>query len=111
MSAWMGAEKARAAATQIFVTGSYWYAASPMAAGLETLRLVQETDYLERIESLGERLRAGLAERAAAHGFGLRQTGPVPMAPFLIDEGAEFCGGFSWGSQVLERRVFRHPPH
>jgi len=58
----MGAEKARAAATQIFVTGSYWYAASPMAAGLETLRLVQETDYLEKIESLGERLRAGLAE-------------------------------------------------
>ena len=50
--------------------------AATMAAALETLRLVRETDYLERITALGERLRDGLAERAAAAGFGFRQTGP-----------------------------------
>ena len=31
-----------------------------MAAGLETLRLIRESDYLERIEALGSRLRTGL---------------------------------------------------
>src|SRR6267142_2550097 len=111
ISALMGAEKARAAATQIFVTGSYWYAASPMAAGLETLRLVHETDYLERIQSLGERLRTGLAERAAAHGFGLRQTGPVQMPLFLFDEDADLRVGFAWSSEMLERRIYVHPWH
>jgi glutamate-1-semialdehyde 2,1-aminomutase len=111
ISALMGAEKARAAATQIFVTGSYWYAASPMAAGLETLRLVQETDYLERMQSLGERLRTGLAVRAAAHGFGLRQTGPVQMPLFLFDEDADLRVGFAWSSEMLKRGIYVHPWH
>src|SRR5258708_29690889 len=107
----MGAEKGRAAATQIFVTGSYWYAASPMAAGLETLRLVQETDYLEKMQSLGERLRAGLAERAAAHGFGLRQTRPVQMPLFLFDEDADLRHGFASSSEMLKLGIYVHPWH
>jgi len=50
ISALMGEEKARAEASQNIVTGSYWYAASPMAAGLE-IALVQEKDYLEKMQS------------------------------------------------------------
>ena len=41
-----------------------------MAAALETLRLVRDTDYLERITALGERLRVG--PRRARRGGGLR---------------------------------------
>jgi glutamate-1-semialdehyde 2,1-aminomutase len=111
ISALMGADKARAAAASIFVTGSYWYAASPMAAGLVTLKLVMETDYLERIESLGERLRAGLAQRAATYGFGFRQTGPAQMPLFLFDEDPELRLGFYWSSEMLKRGIYVHPWH
>lgn len=111
ISALMGADKARSAAASIFVTGSYWYAASPMAAGLETLRLVAETDYLERLQSLGLRLRKGLAERATAAGFGLRQTGPVQMPLFLFDEDPDLRIGFAWCSEMLKRGIYVHPWH
>ena len=43
ISALLGSDKARTAAASIFVTGSFWYQAAPMAAALETLRLVRET--------------------------------------------------------------------
>ena len=111
ISALLGSDKARAAAASIFVTGSYWYQAAPMAAALATLKRVRETDYLEHIEGLGARLRAGLAERAAAAGFGLRQTGPETMPLFLFDEDPDLRKGFFWSSQMLQRGVYVHPWH
>jgi len=111
ISALLGAEKVRAAAASIFVTGSFWYAGSPMAAGLATLNLVVETDYLERIQRLGTKLRDGLHERAAACGFDLRQTGPAQMPLFLFDEDPDLRLGFFWCSEMLRRGVYVHPWH
>jgi len=111
LSALLGSDKARKAAASIFVTGSFWYQAAPMAAALETLGLVRNTDYLERITALGERLRDGLSERAAAAGFGLRQTGPVTMPLFLFDEDPDLRKGFCFASEMLDRGVYTHPWH
>ena len=111
ISALLGANKAKRAAAQIFTTGSFWYQAAPMAAALETLRRVSETDYLEHMEGLGTRLRDGLAERAAASDFGFRQTGPVTMPLFLFDEDRDLRKGFFWSSQMLKRGVYVHPWH
>ncbi len=111
ISALLGSEKARKAASQIYTTGSFWYQAAPMAAALETLKRVRETDYLEHMEGLGERLRSGLAERAAAAGIGLRQTGPVTMPLFLFDDDPDLRQGFLWSSQMLARGVYVHPWH
>jgi glutamate-1-semialdehyde 2,1-aminomutase len=111
ISALLGSDKARAAAASIFVTGSFWYAGCPMAAALETLRLVAESGYLQQIERLGRKLRDGLHERAAANGFGLRQTGPAQMPLFLFDEDPELRLGFCWSSEMLKRGVYVHPWH
>jgi glutamate-1-semialdehyde 2,1-aminomutase len=111
ISALLGSEKAREAAASIFVTGSFWYAGSPMAAALETLMLVRETDYLERMESLGNRLRDGLRQCALASGFSLRQTGPSQMPLFLFDEDPDLRVGFCWSSEMLKRGVYVHPWH
>jgi len=111
ISALLGSEKARDAAASIFVTGSFWYAASPMAAALVTLRLVAQSDYLERIERLGGKLRSGLDERASASGFRLRQTGPAQMPLFLFDEDPDLRFGFFWSSEMLKRGVYVHPWH
>ncbi|MFC3070658.1 aminotransferase class III-fold pyridoxal phosphate-dependent enzyme [Phenylobacterium soli] len=111
ISALMGSEVARKAAASIYVTGSFWYQAAPMAAALETLRLVRETDYLERITALGQRLRDGLAERAQAAGLAMRQTGPVTMRLFLFDDDPDLRKGFCFASALLERGVYTHPWH
>jgi glutamate-1-semialdehyde 2,1-aminomutase len=111
ISALLGNNKARNAAAHIFVTGSFWYQAAPMAAALTTLKLVRESDYLERIDVLGLRLRDGLAERASAAGFGLRQTGPVTMPLFLFDHDPDLRKGYCWSSAMLERGVYVHPFH
>jgi glutamate-1-semialdehyde 2,1-aminomutase len=111
ISALLGSDKARKAASAIYMTGSFWYQAAPMAAALETLRLVRETDYLERITALGERLRDGLSERAKAAGFGLRQTGPVTLPLFLFDDDPDLRKGFCFSSEMLARGVYVHPWH
>ncbi len=82
-----------------------------MAAAIETLKRVKDSDYLERINTLGVMLRGGLAERAEAHGFGLRQTGPVTMPLFLFDDDKDLRKGFCWSSEMLKRGVYVHPWH
>jgi len=111
ISALLGSDKAREAAASIFVTGSFWYAGSSMAAALETLTLVRETDYLERMEGLGNRLRDGLRQSALDAGFSLRQTGPSQMPLFLFDEDPDLRVGFCWSSEMLKRGVYVHPWH
>jgi glutamate-1-semialdehyde 2,1-aminomutase len=111
ISALLGSEPARRAAATIFVTGSFWFQAAPMAAALETLRQIRETDYLEHMSALGERLREGLAERSAFHGLGLRQTGPVTMPLFLFEDDPDLRRGFCFGSEMLKRGVYVHPWH
>ena len=111
ISALLGSNKAKRAAAQIFTTGSFWYQAAPMAAALATLDRVQNTDYLEHMQKLGTRLRNGLAERAAARGLGLRQTGPVTMPLFLFDDDPDLRKGFFWSSEMLRRGVYVHPWH
>ena len=111
ISALLGSDKVREAAASIYVTGSYWYQAAPMAAGLETLRLIRETNYLEHTVRLGQKLRDGLAERASAAGFGFRQTGPVQMPLFLFDDDKDLRLGFAWATSMLERGVYTHPWH
>lgn len=111
ISALLGSDGARRGAESIFTTGSYWFAAAAMAASLVTLELIRSTDYLERIEALGARLRAGLHEASRAHGFTLRQSGPPQMPLFLFDGDKELGLGNAWSAQMVSRGVYVHPWH
>jgi glutamate-1-semialdehyde 2,1-aminomutase len=111
ISALLGANVAREAARQIFVTGSFWFSATPMAAAVETLRQIRETDYLERLIGAGRRFRDGLQQQAASHGFGLRQTGPVQMPQILFEDDPDFRIGYGWVSECLKRGVYLSPYH
>lgn len=111
ISALLGADTARRGAEAIYVTGSFWFSAVPMAAAVETLRILRESDYLEQSIKLGTRLRAGLDQKAAAHGFSLRQTGPVQMPIILFDDDPDFRVGFGWAAAMLKEGVYVHPWH
>jgi glutamate-1-semialdehyde 2,1-aminomutase len=111
LSALAGSEKARAAAQGIFVTGSYWFQAIPMAAAIATLNEIRSSDYLERTEKTGAMLREGLANQAGSHGFSLRQTGPVQLPMILFDDDPDLRLGYCWVAEALTRGVYIHPWH
>ncbi|MDZ4761880.1 MAG: aminotransferase class III-fold pyridoxal phosphate-dependent enzyme [Alphaproteobacteria bacterium] len=111
LSALVGSDEARGGAEAIFTTGSYWFAGAAMAASLATLAMIRSTNYLERIEGLGNRLRIGLQERSAAHGFRLRQSGPPQMPLVLFEDDADMRLGYFWSSQMVSRGVYVHPWH
>jgi len=111
LSALAGSEKARAAAQSIFVTGSYWFQAIPMAAAIATLTEIENSDYLERAERTGGILRDGLARQAVSYGFNLRQTGPVQMPMILFEDDLDLRLGYCWVEEAVTRGVYLHPWH
>ena len=111
LSALLGSEQARAAAQRVYATGSFWFSAVPMAAAVATLREIRESDYLERTQRLGQKLREGLAQQALTHGYALRQTGPVQMPQVLFEDDPDFRKGFCWTAESLKRGVLLHPWH
>lgn len=114
ISAVMGSDHARDTAKQIFVTGSFWFAAAPMAAALKTLEIIGKSDYLELSIALGGRLRSELRQLAKSAGVPLTQTRPSQMPLIIVTNDAgerdhmalqNFCAG------LLEHGVYFHPCH
>jgi len=111
IAAVLGTDALREAATHVFATGSFWFAAAPMAAALATLGALQEDKALERMREAGAALRDGLAEGARSHGFELRQTGPAVMPMVLFADDPEFQKGRAWTAAAVRRGLYIHPFH
>ncbi|HWW56040.1 MAG TPA: aminotransferase class III-fold pyridoxal phosphate-dependent enzyme [Sphingopyxis sp.] len=111
ISALLGSDRCREGAGALYATGSFWLSAVPMAAAIETLRIIRESDYLEHMVGLGERLRTGLDAAASNHGFTLRQTGPVQMPQIMFEGDPDFRVGYGWAEEMLARGVYMHPWH
>jgi glutamate-1-semialdehyde 2,1-aminomutase len=111
ISALAGSDKAREAAQRIFVTGSFWFSAVPMAAAIATLDEIKGSGYLERIEATGGMLRDGLHEQAGNYGFALRQTGPAQMPQIFFEDDPDFRLKYRWTEEALSRGVYLHPYH
>lgn len=112
LSAVAGSESFREAANSVFVTGSFWYAGAEMAAAVATLDELKRIDGPAVMQRAGQRLRDGLDEQAARHGFEMLQSGPcaMPLVQFVGDDkdatlGNAFCG------EALRRGVYLHHKH
>jgi glutamate-1-semialdehyde 2,1-aminomutase len=111
LAAVTGTDRFRAAAQQVFVTGSFWCSAVAMAAALATIAKLRDTGAIGHMAAMGERLRRGLDEQARRHGLGLRQTGPAQMPQILFEDDPDFAKGNLFTSEALRRGVFLHPWH
>ena len=111
LAATLGSERYREAMASVFVTGSYWYQAAPMAAALETLDILTEEDAPTRLEALGERLRRGIDEIAELHQQRLRQSGPPQMPTIMFEDDPKAERGSAFCSALIERGVYFHPWH
>ncbi|WP_020659956.1 aminotransferase class III-fold pyridoxal phosphate-dependent enzyme [Amycolatopsis benzoatilytica] len=106
-----GIDSLRDGAKTIYVTGSFWYAAVPLAAGLATLRELRKGQAIPDMLRTGTRLREGLAAQAAAHGYSVRQSGPVQMPVLYFDGDDDLSLGTAWAEAAVRRGVYLHPWH
>lgn len=114
ISAIMGNDRSREAAASIFVTGSFWHGAAPMAAALATLDIINNSDYLEHTIRLGERLRTGLDRAAHEADVQLSQTGPVQMPLIMIvrdDDTPDVAATNGFVDNLLDHGIYFHPAH
>ncbi|MDQ8728490.1 aminotransferase class III-fold pyridoxal phosphate-dependent enzyme [Bradyrhizobium sp. LHD-71] len=106
-----GREWLKQAAAQVFVTGSFWCGAVPMAAAAATLTVLRRDGIVEHLAAMGQKLRVGIDNLAGRHGVGLRQTGPVQMPMILFDDDADFRKGELFCRTALAQGVYFHPRH
>ncbi|MEV6344302.1 aminotransferase class III-fold pyridoxal phosphate-dependent enzyme [Actinoplanes sp. NPDC051851] len=111
IAAVVGVDGLRPAAADIYVTGSFWYSAVPMAAGIATVRTAAEIDAPELMRVAGERLKAGLEAQGAAAGMPLRLTGPVQMPLLGFEDDPELKKAFAFTGEAAKRGVLLHPWH
>ncbi|TQV81146.1 aminotransferase class III-fold pyridoxal phosphate-dependent enzyme [Exilibacterium tricleocarpae] len=106
-----GNDKFRHGASQIYTTGSFWFAGVSFAASLATIAAVAEEGAIEAMKVAGDLLRDGLDQQARSYGFQLRQTGPVQMPLMLMEDDPNWEKNIFFCSQAAQHGVYLHPWH
>ena len=111
LSAVVGVDKFRQAASEIFVTGSFWCNATSMAASLKTLSIIEEIDVVAHISRLGNKLRTGIDQIANNFGVNISQSGPPQMPLILFENDNDFSKGSKFVQYLLSKGIYFHPWH
>ena len=111
LSAVVGVDKLRQAASEIYVTGSFWCNATSMAASLKTLSIIEEIDVVGHISLLGNKLRDGIDQIANNLGVEISQSGPPQMPLVLFKDDKDFSKGKKFVQYLLGRGIYFHPWH
>lgn len=111
ISAGVGRDFLRTAASKVFLTGSYWNSAMEMAAAIETIKVIEKTKAIEKMMKIGNMLKEGLLKLAQDHGFQLTISGP-PTIPYVrFTNEIDFYRMQIWATEVTRRGSFFHPHH
>jgi len=111
ISALVGVDALRAAASEVYVTGSFWYSAVPMAAGIATVTEAVAQDAPRVIRDAGLRFKTGLEAQARAAGMPLELTGPVQMPLMIFADDVHKKRAFAFTDAAIRRGVLLHPWH
>ncbi len=107
----LGREGLRDATSRIYLTGSFWYSAVPMAAAIATLGVLREEDAIATMEAAGTRFRQGLEAQSVSHGLPIRQTGPVQLPMLLFENDPGFEKVRALAREAVLRGVYLHSFH
>jgi glutamate-1-semialdehyde 2,1-aminomutase len=111
LAAVLGNDAFRDGAKSIFVTGSFWFAAAPMAAAVATIGALAAERAIKAMERAGTALRDGILAQACSWGLAVNYTGP-PAMPYLTFVGDnDYALGNVFAAQALRRGAYLHPRH
>jgi len=111
IAAVLGSEKYAEGASSIFVTGSFWFEAVPMAASIATITALGEEDAVGSMVQRGRRLRDGIDTQALELGIRVRQTGPVQMPNLTFAGDENFARSRLFCATAIAEGVILHPRH
>ncbi|HXW46901.1 MAG TPA: aminotransferase class III-fold pyridoxal phosphate-dependent enzyme [Streptosporangiaceae bacterium] len=111
LAAVLGNDRFRDGASRIFVTGSFWFSAAPMAAAVATIGALRAQDAIAAMDRTGDRLRSGILAQAAARGIEVSYTGPaaMPYLTFAGDRNHEQASAFA--AAAMRNGAYLHPRH
>jgi glutamate-1-semialdehyde 2,1-aminomutase len=111
LAAVLGGNAFRDGAQQVYVTGSFWFSAVPMAAAVATITALREERAVEAMEQAGSALRDGITAQAREWDLAVKYTGPaaMPYLSFAGDQNREL--GDVFAAQALRGGVYLHPRH
>jgi glutamate-1-semialdehyde 2,1-aminomutase len=111
LAAVLGNDRYRGGAQQIFITGSFWFSATAMAAGVATIGALRADGAIAAMERTGSALRDGILAQAAARDLAVNYTGPVQM-PYLTFAGdRDHALACEFAAHALRGGAFVHPRH
>jgi glutamate-1-semialdehyde 2,1-aminomutase len=99
------------AASRIFVTGSFWFQAVPMAAAVATITAIREEGALEAMRRTGTMLQQGIERQAAEAGVRISMTGPPVMPNLLFPGDADLAKGNAFCGAAAANGLIVHPRH
>ena len=111
LAAVLGNDAFRDGAKNVFVTGSFWFSAVPMAAAIATITALKDEKAIEAMHRTGTALRDGIVDQARSWDLAVNYTGP-PVMPYLTfagDQNHELAGVFA--AQALRGGAYLHPRH
>lgn len=106
ISAVVGKDFLKKAASTVFFTGSYWSSAVPMAAAIATIKELKRLDGANLMIKKGEKLTQGLAEKAKNHGIDLRISGVPSMFYMRITNDDSLMMQQQFCAECAKRGVF-----
>lgn len=111
LSALVGTEEMKPAASNCFHTGSYWFSAGAMAAGLATLKVLKEIDGPGIMKKQGEKLAGGLKELASGYNYDMVFSGPPAIPYYRIATDNDLYRHEYWCAEASRRGAFFQPYH
>jgi glutamate-1-semialdehyde 2,1-aminomutase len=111
ISALVGSDALRAAASEVYVTGSFWFSAVPMAAGIATVRRAVDIDAPAVMAAAGTQLKNGLEQQGRSAGFDVALTGPVQLPLLIFADDPDKKKAFAFTDAAVRRGVLLHPWH
>lgn len=111
IAAVVGRDSLRDAASRVYLTGSFWTSAVPMAAALATIGELCGSSAFADLTRAAERLADGIRAQAAAHSLSIAYTGhpAMPYLTFGADEAYERMRVFA--RACLDAGLYLHPMH
>jgi len=111
LAAVLGGDAFRGGAQRVFVTGSFWFSAVPMAAAIATITALGEENAVEAMARAGAALREGILAQARSWELPVSYTGPavMPFLTFTGDRDYELANVFT--AQALRGGAYLHPRH
>ena len=111
VSAVLGGEALREATSSVFSTGTYWFAAVPMAAAIATITTIRDEGAVGAMERAGDRMRAGMLDQARSFGLDVVYSGPSQMPYMRFADDPDFARMNQFCEVALDRGVYLHPRH